>query len=196
MSTHSRVLLAHPHPRHYSFHPRCSVRITPRASHTPNHTTLGTIPNHLIHVSLSDHSTTTLQHRKNLQQHSWPLIASLLIDSHTLSGAQWRTFPPVVWHHTLATKQLHSSCMFGLVSFAATETLGILLSVSLAAASERKIRRKRLCGLSHCQGLPPQATVLIDFSYFFHLTFVFHMLFVGFRYSSPSFCFICACFFF
>jgi len=45
----------------------------------------------------------------------------------------------------------------------ASESLGILLSLSLAAASELEPRRKRLCGLSRCQGLPPHATLLSAF---------------------------------
>jgi hypothetical protein len=59
--TQSRVLLTHP--RHYCFHPRGFILVTPSGIHAPNHTKLRTLFYSLIHIFLAGplqpHNSTT-----------------------------------------------------------------------------------------------------------------------------------------
>jgi hypothetical protein len=93
-----------------------------------------------------------------------------LTDSRKLPPHTACTLPPAVWRHAAQHKATTLLPHVQSHLCAASQSLGVVLSLSLATASEREQWKKWLFGLSRCQGLPSHATLLSALVNYFLVT--------------------------
>ena len=136
-------------------HPRCFARVTPSGLHTPNCTTLITLLNYLIHVSVSGRSTNTPLPAKifnNLLVFVLPRALLIHCFAHTAHRTTTGVSRQPPRTPKLPTKQSPpASHMYSLAS-AVLQSCLESLSLSLPAASERKTRGKPVLRAVALQG--------------------------------------------